>query len=264
MDERVSRSLGQIRNLCSTAEYHLESHWASYIGDQDPSPTVYKLGTNHMTLFTKSFLANPLVANTRLEEFPYYDNYVDLTHMELSALSSVMPESPSRIAFIGSGPLPLSTLCILDTLKNLRQSQKLPNWSNTPSTSVKYPYILNVDRDLDATKLAISLCESLGKRTEGIYHQQTDATSHDLSLRNFHVVFLAALVGNSQEEKEVILMDIAGKMDVGSFVVIRTAHGLRTLLYPVSPSSAAILSVYFTDGPYFRALMQRRRLSQVS
>ena len=53
-------------------------------------------------------------------------------------------------------------------------------------------------------------------------------------LRGFDVVFLAALVGASQEEKEDVMKDVVGKMAEGSILVVRTAHGLRKLLYTVS------------------------------
>ena len=59
-----------------------------------------------------------------------------------------------------------------------------------------------------------------------------DAGKLTFNLETFDVIFLAALVGATQEEKERLLLKIVGKMNAGSLIVIRTAHSLRTLLYP--------------------------------
>lgn len=61
-----------------------------------------------------------------------------------------------------------------------------------------------------------------------------EAGANGRDLRGFDVVFLAALVGASQEEKEGVLMGMVGKMRGGAILVVRTAHGLRKLLYAVS------------------------------
>lgn len=53
--------------------------------------------------------------------FPYYQNYVDLCRLETSVLEAFLPQKcpqPKRIAFIGSGPLPLTTVCLLDRYPN--------------------------------------------------------------------------------------------------------------------------------------------------
>jgi hypothetical protein len=60
-----------------------------------------------------------------------------------------------------------------------------------------------------------------------------EAGSSPLDLTAFDVVYLAALVGMTQEDKESVLVNIARGMRVGALMVIRTAHGLRSLLYPV-------------------------------
>ena len=60
-----------------------------------------------------------------------------------------------------------------------------------------------------------------------------EAGSAPLDLRVFEVVYLAALVGMTQVEKEVCLINVVKGMMEGALIVIRTAHGLRGLLYPV-------------------------------
>jgi len=63
-----------------------------------------------------------------------------------------------------------------------------------------------------------------------------EADSSELSLEDCDVVYLAALVGHTQKEKERILRGVVGRMRKGTLVVARSAHGLRRLLYPVKTS----------------------------
>lgn len=52
-------------------------------------------------------------------------------------------------------------------------------------------------------------------------------------LRTFDVVYLAALVGSTKAQKEEIISDVSSRMRPGAFLVMRSAHSLRSLLYPV-------------------------------
>ena len=161
-----------------------------------------------------------LAASQRLKEFPYYGNYVDLTRMELSALHAVNVSAPRKIAFIGSGPLPLSSLCLCQALEKAK-----PGSTPTP--------VLNIDNNPKAIIQSQALAKSLGSTSKGMEFLCQEAGSSDLDLRQFDVVYLAALVGLTQEHKENILVEVVRRMRVGALMVIRTAHGLRSLLYPV-------------------------------
>jgi nicotianamine synthase len=92
--------------------------------------------------------------------------------------------------------------------------------------------VLNIDHSSLAIAQSRSLSQSLGQRAKSMTFLHHDASS-PLDLKSFDVVYLAALVGLSQEEKEGILEEVVGGMKEGSLVVIRTAWGLRGLLYPV-------------------------------
>lgn len=59
------------------------------------------------------------------------------------------------------------------------------------------------------------------------------ADSNDLALSDYDIVWLAALVGGIQKDKEVILKNVVGKMRKGSLLVMRGAWGLRSVLYCV-------------------------------
>lgn len=60
-----------------------------------------------------------------------------------------------------------------------------------------------------------------------------DAGSDEVELKDFDVVYLAALVGSTQQEKEAVLVNVVGKMREGALLVVRSAERLRRLLYPV-------------------------------
>ena len=60
-----------------------------------------------------------------------------------------------------------------------------------------------------------------------------DAMVDALDLCKFDVVYLAALVGTCQEQKLKIISNVVKAMQPGALLIIRTAHSLRALLYPV-------------------------------
>ncbi|KAG2534424.1 hypothetical protein PVAP13_9NG064458 [Panicum virgatum] len=78
----------ELIRLCSDAEGQLEAHHADALAAFD----------------------NPL---DHLHRFPYYRNYVDLSRLEYDLLARHVPGlAPARVAFVGSGPLPFSSLVL--------------------------------------------------------------------------------------------------------------------------------------------------------
>jgi nicotianamine synthase len=59
------------------------------------------------------------------------------------------------------------------------------------------------------------------------------AEAASCDLMDFDVVYLAALVGSTQGEKEELLKGVVGMMREGAILVVRSAHGLRRVLYAV-------------------------------
>ncbi|PMD16938.1 nicotianamine synthase 3 [Hyaloscypha hepaticicola] len=211
----VIEVLPGLRRICTEGESHLESHWADIItGTENQSQdedTVFK----------------------RLMEFPYFNNYVDLTRLELAAIHCVHPTPISKLAFIGSGPLPLTSLQLLQMSPSVLE-------------------ILNIDHNRTAISQSSKLCENLGSKGEGMHFLCAEAGSCDL--RDFDVVYLAALVGSTQVEKEELLKDVVAKMREGAILVIRSAHGLRRVLYAVfDPTTVAMrrcLDLQLVVHPY--------------
>jgi hypothetical protein len=54
----------------------------------------------------------------------------------------------------------------------------------------------------------------------------------DVDLAGYDVVVLAALVGSTAAEKSAMLLRLSGMLDPGTLVLVRSARGMRTLLYP--------------------------------
>lgn len=203
----------------------------------------------------------------RLQAFPYYQNYIDLTRLELAALYAITSSSSAsirKIAFIGSGPLPLSSLCLRDALNSKDSPFGVPPAPMTSSLDLdtdlnavvvgkcepEYVTLMNIDRDDEALDLSRRLCQALGTRGTGMEFLCADLgavakhkhkleidemTKSEHGLQDYDAVFLAALVGEGQEEKEDMIEKVAGQMKEGSILVVRSADGMRALLYPVSP-----------------------------
>jgi nicotianamine synthase len=183
-----------LRPLCATAEGELEKYWA------------------HRIIQTASSTPTSTKANL-LDAFPYHQNYIDLSRLECSVLSAYLPASPRRIAFIGSGPLPLTSLCIMD---------------NYPEARVH-----NIDRDAGALDVSRELCAELGVSGMTFGCEDVSQEGSETDWKEFEVVFLAALVGMDNETKMGILGSLARKLKRGTLVVARSARGLRSVLYPV-------------------------------
>ncbi|KAL2256461.1 hypothetical protein VTK26DRAFT_1629 [Humicola hyalothermophila] len=206
-NRQVLAILPSLRQICAEAESCLELHWVGHILEGQASPS------------------SPDSVLARLHSFPYYANYEALTRLELcTILSATSPSdaAPCRVAFIGSGPLPLTSLCLLHALKEDALVRGM-------SATARPPVVLNIDHDPAAIAASLKLSLALGSASAGTKPLGQD--QHQ-DLAEFDVVYLAALVGMSQLEKEEIVLAVAGRMRRGALLVVRSAWGLRTCLYP--------------------------------
>lgn len=169
-------------------------------------------------------------ANEMLLTFPYHENYVDLVRMEMNAIASIKPDFASRtFAVLGSGPLPLTSLCISHHFKS------------------ECVTCHNVDQDAMAVTTAVTLCRALGHSSETMYFQCASAGSPEIDLGDFDIVYLAALVGGCSSHKHEIMADVVKRMKPGALVVMRSAHSLRRLLYPVRTLRTSTYQATSTD-----------------
>lgn len=142
--------------------------------------------------------------------FPYHGNYTDLIRMELNALAYVRPADfvLRKFAIIGSGPLPLTSLCISSHL-------------NRGNERIRY---CNIYHNATAITSSRSLCRALGHSEESMTFQCAEADSADIDLGSFDVVYLAALVGQCTDHKHKIMASVVKRMRPGALVVLRSAH----------------------------------------
>ncbi|KQK21996.2 probable nicotianamine synthase 2 [Brachypodium distachyon] len=187
---------GLIR-LCYEAEAKLEEHYSDMLAAFD----------------------NPL---DHLAIFPYYINYINLSKLEYELLARYAPScvapapAPCRVAFIGSGPLPLSSLLL--AALHLPAGTLLDNYDSCGAAN---------DR---AIRLVRADSENLGARmsfhTAGVADLAEELAAYD-------VVFLDALVGMTAEYKAKVIAHLGAHMADGAALVVRSAHGARGFLYPV-------------------------------
>lgn len=209
-----------LRQLCSEGEYQLECFWAEKICRCE----THEKGKHITSAVVAPIELNlEMTANETLLSFPYHSNYVDLVRMELNALASVSScSSPRNFAILGSGPLALTSLCICNHL-----GQTNPGCISC----------LNIDRSVEAISSSSKMCQALGHTSDTMCFQCTNANSPDVDLSSFDVVYLAALVGDCGKDKHKIMADVVKRMKPGGMVVMRSAHSLRRLLYPVCSST---------------------------
>jgi nicotianamine synthase len=193
-----------LRSLCFLGEYQLEAAWARRIADSD-DPTA------------------------ELGRFPFADNYRRLRAMEREAVERLAEADgrSARVAFVGSGPLPLTAFLLAG--EGVR--------------------VDNLDRDAAALALSRQVAGALG--VTGLGFVQADAGGDDgVDLVGYGLVILAALVGRTPGEKAEVIAHVADAMAPGALLLVRSARDLRTLLYPaVDPGALAGLEVLGTVHP---------------
>jgi hypothetical protein len=175
-----------LQRLCATGEAELERMWAARIAASPSAPA-------------------------ELDRFPYLENYRLLVALEWSAVQGAAGRRPpARVAFVGSGPLPLSPLLL----------------ANDHAVIVD-----GFDRDRRAVAQSQAVIAALAPDVPlRIRHGDTTRCP---DLRAYDVVVLAALVGSTPAAKRAVIRRVGARMRPGALLVARSAHGARTLLYPV-------------------------------
>ncbi|KAL5541950.1 hypothetical protein UlMin_009660 [Ulmus minor] len=88
------------------------------------------------------------------------------------------------------------------------------------------------------------------------------------SLKEYDVLFLAALVGMNKEEKAQVLDHLAKNMASGALLLLRSAHGARVFLYPVihpcDLQDFEVLSVFHPTNEVINSIIVARRKSMMN
>ena len=155
-------------------------------------------------------IADAADPRAELERFPYVENYRRLVEVEGAHATAAArrPGRPIRRAlFVGSGPLPLSPVLLAARL-------------GVPVDSL--------DRDPAAVHVARRVAALDGGPVRFVVRDLLAAD--DLSA--YDLVVLAALVGLDSAGKQRGLAHLARVCAPGTLVLARSAHLLKTLLYP--------------------------------
>ncbi|KAL2231297.1 nicotianamine synthase-like [Sesamum indicum] len=220
---RLCTKIKRIRNnlirLCGQAEGLMEKHYSTLLGS-------FESPLDHLDLF------------------PYYSNYLKLSRLEFDLLSQHC-SNPGRVAFVGSGPLPLTSIVLA---------------SHHLTSTVFHNY----DIDASANSMAMKLVEShpnLSKRME--FHTTDIMNVSAAALKDYDVVFLAALVGMEIEEKIHVIKHLAKHMAPGAILMLRSAHGARAFLYPVVEphdlQGFEVLTVYHPTDEVINSVVVARK-----
>ena len=175
----------QVQRRCAVAEGELERHWSGRITEAD----------------------NPWA---KLEEFPYHENYKELTRREIGLLgrAGLWLCDSSEVAMIGRGPLPLTGLW----LHQLTGAQ-----------------ITHVDASDEAIELSRGLAAALDWQGEFVTGL---GQSVALDEGRYDVIYVAGLAGETLAEKQAIVDHVRPALKPDGRLLARGAYGARTLLYP--------------------------------
>ncbi|XP_020224133.1 nicotianamine synthase [Cajanus cajan] len=189
LPQEVQHMRESLINLCGDAETLLELEFSSFL-ILTPEPM------KNVTLF------------------PYYGNYIKLAHLENKILKENGVVNPKKVAFVGSGPMPLTSIIMA-------------------THHMHSTHFDNFDVDHKANEVARKIVASdvaLEKRMKFVTQDIVDVRER---LGQYDCIFLAALVGMRKEEKVKILGHMWKYMKEGGFLLVRSAKGARAFLYPV-------------------------------
>lgn len=187
---KITHEIRELNKICALAEYELEKHWSIKIAHaEDPTK--------------------------ELQNFIYYDNYLQLTKLEVINATNIFGEL-GHMLFIWGGPLPLTSIIL--ALHYGIQSTIIDNSKEAVDASRWLIRALNLD-----TMIHIELW---------------DARSYE-SIVHFDLCYIASLVC-IWNEQDAIIKNIS-KLAVNNFL-IRTSEDKRQILY--KKASERILKKY--------------------
>ena len=175
------------------------------------------LSESEMEMYWSRRIASSARPQQELEKFWYIDNYRELVRREVGLLggSGLMLSDSSRVAMIGSGPLPLTAWCL---------------WYQTGAMVDLVdvaPAALVQSREL-ARAIAWPVGECL----------VADGAAVALPDSAYDVMYVAGLAGDSAEAKQQIIDNILPALRPGGRIIVRSARGAETLQYPAfNPNS---------------------------
>ncbi|KAM7472819.1 hypothetical protein LguiA_011002 [Lonicera macranthoides] len=187
-----------------------------------------------------TFLANIPQPLANLSLFPYYGNYLKLASLEYHILKENGVVNPKKVAFIGFGPMPLTSIVLA---MNHMKSTMFDNFDIDESAN----YV--------ASQLVASDCE-LQKRMK---FETRDVMEVKEEFEEYECIFLAALVGVNKEDKVKIIEHLRKYMKKGGVLLVCSAKGARAFLYPVveedDMNGFELLSIYHPNNDVINSVV---------
>ncbi|KAJ1567136.1 hypothetical protein HK405_007015, partial [Cladochytrium tenue] len=211
----AAERLTSVHSLCSRGESFMEEHWANRVA-ADPKA---------------------------IHEFPYEDNYVQLTAGEYGAVCAAIGGRPARVAFVGSGPLPLTAV----------------EWLRIDPDV----HVTCFDNDAAALEQGrVTALSIMPESRDRLHFLLADALEVDYAI--FDVVIVAALVGLGAEAKRGVLAAVAERVRSDALVAARSVPtDGRRWLYPrieseQVPSSLNVIDEWMPPAGVINSLVLMR------
>ncbi|KAJ4729210.1 Nicotianamine synthase [Melia azedarach] len=191
------------------------------------------------TLLTK--IPQPL---NNLNLYPYYGSYVNLAHSEYKILSDNGVAQPKKMAFVGSGPMPLTSIVLA---KNHLKSTHFDNYDIDGTANDEARKLVSSDAEF-AKRMKFHTCDIMEVKEK---------------LGEYDCIFLASLVGMSKDEKMKIIGHIRKYMKNGGVLLMRTAKGARAFLYPAVEEhdllNFEVLSIFHPNNDVINSIVLVRK-----
>ncbi|GAB3690241.1 nicotianamine synthase family protein [Nocardiopsis oceani] len=215
----VNEAFGRLVELCTVIDDHLTGQVLRDPATAGLIDSLRAVSSRGESELERAWARRVIGADdpwAELRRFPYLCNYQRLVRFELAGLLAVGAETPRSTVVLGAGPLPLTGL-VLARDHGVR--------------------VTNVDHDAEACELGSDLVRALGLAAEVDTVCDDARGAADLpAVALSDTVLLAALAGNDGAAKRDITRPLAKAMHLDAHLLTRSAHRLRTALYPaVSP-----------------------------
>lgn len=182
---KIKKIIKELRSISARGEYELERAWANVLVH---SKNIWK----------------------DIEQFPYIENYKSMTDYEMKDIDScIAHDTKHRVLFIGSGPLPLSSIYMAKKYNLMIDNVEID--SHAYSVSRKIIYKLKLDSHINSIHSDILDIKDFSK---------------------YNLIFVAALAGTDEKEKKSVIRHIKRYSTKGTHIILRSVVDLGNLLYP--------------------------------
>ncbi|KAE9590229.1 putative nicotianamine synthase [Lupinus albus] len=213
--EKVKSLLANLSNLCTLlpSTIDIKAFPEEVLNIRESLNNFVSEAEGLLELEFSTFIAHKPKPLQYLTQYCYYANYVRIASIESKILKENGMENAKRVAFVGSGAMPLSSILMA-------------------THHMESTHFDNFDIDDKANEVARRIVASDAELEKRMKFETQDIMEVKEKLGQYDCIFLAALVGMNREEKVKILGHIRMYMKEEGLLVVRSAKGARTFIYP--------------------------------